>query len=148
MFWHAVRPRRASRYNLIVKEISLRTERRCQLLDITKLVEEAVASSGVRDGICVLFVPHTTAGITVNEAADPSVARDISNTLSRLVPDGAGYSHSEGNADSHIKSVLVSPSLTLLVKGGRLVLGTWQGVFFCEFDGPRSRKLLVKVMPG
>jgi secondary thiamine-phosphate synthase enzyme len=131
-----------------VKEISLRTERRCQLLDITKLVEEAVASSGVKDGICVLFVPHTTAGITVNEAADPSVARDISNTLSRLVPEGASYSHSEGNADSHIKSVLVSPSLTLLVKGGRLVLGTWQGVFFCEFDGPRSRKLLVKVMPG
>jgi len=131
-----------------VKEISLRTERRCQLLDITKLVEEAVASSGVKDGICVLFVPHTTAGITVNEAADPSVARDISNTLSRLVPESASYSHSEGNADSHIKSVLVSPSLTLLVKGGRLVLGTWQGVFFCEFDGPRSRKLLVKVMPG
>jgi len=143
-----VRPRRATRYNLIVKEISLRTERRCQLLDITKLVEEAVASSGVKDGICVLFVPHTTAGITVNEAADPSVARDISNTLSRLVPESASYSHSEGNADSHIKSVLVSPSLTLLVKGGRLVLGTWQGVFFCEFDGPRSRKLLVKVIPG
>lgn len=131
-----------------MKEISLRTERRCQLLDITKLVEEAVASSGVKDGICVLFVPHTTAGITVNEAADPSVARDISNTLSRLVPESASYSHSEGNADSHIKSVLVSPSLTLLVKGGRLVLGTWQGVFFCEFDGPRSRKLLVKVIPG
>lgn len=143
-----MRPRRATRYNLIVKEISLRTERRCQLLDITKLVEEAVASSGVKDGICVLFVPHTTAGITVNEAADPSVARDISNTLSRLVPESASYSHSEGNADSHIKSVLVSPSLTLLVKGGRLVLGTWQGVFFCEFDGPRSRKLLVKVIPG
>jgi len=117
-------------------------------VDITRLVEEAVASSGVKDGICVLYVPHTTAGITVNESADPSVARDISGTLSKLVPADASYSHTEGNADSHIKSVLVSPSITLLVQGGRLVLGTWQGVFFCEFDGPRNRKLLVKVLAG
>ncbi|MEO0181035.1 MAG: secondary thiamine-phosphate synthase enzyme YjbQ [candidate division WOR-3 bacterium] len=131
-----------------MKEISLRTDRRCQLLDITRQVEEAVASSGVSDGICVIYVPHTTAGITVNEAADPSVASDISGTLSRLVPAGAGYSHTEGNADSHIKSVLVSPSITLIIKGGRLVLGTWQGVFFCEFDGPRARKVLIKVVAG
>ncbi|MEO0145229.1 MAG: secondary thiamine-phosphate synthase enzyme YjbQ [candidate division WOR-3 bacterium] len=131
-----------------MKEISLRTDRRCQLLDITRQVEEAVVSSGVSDGICVIYVPHTTAGITVNEAADPSVASDISGTLSRLVPAGAGYSHTEGNADSHIKSVLVSPSITLIIKGGRLVLGTWQGVFFCEFDGPRARKVLIKVVAG
>jgi len=131
-----------------VKEISLRTDRRCQLLDVTRQVEEAVASSGVSDGICVLYVPHTTAGITVNEAADPSVASDISGTLSRLVPEGAGYSHTEGNADSHIKSVLVSPSITLVIRGGRIVLGTWQGIFFCEFDGPRNRNLLVKVVAG
>ena len=131
-----------------MKEISLRTDRRCQLLDVTRQVEEAVASSGVSDGICVLYVPHTTAGITVNEAADPSVASDISGTLSRLVPEGAGYSHAEGNADSHIKSVLVSPSITLVIRGGRIVLGTWQGIFFCEFDGPRNRNLLVKVVAG
>jgi secondary thiamine-phosphate synthase enzyme len=131
-----------------VKEISLRTDRRCQLLDVTPQVEEAVASSGVNDGICVLYVPHTTAGITVNEAADPSVASDVSSTLSKLVPEGAGYSHAEGNADSHIKSVLVSPSITLVIKGGHLVLGTWQGIFFCEFDGPRNRNLLVKVVAG
>ena len=131
-----------------MKEISLRTDRRCQLLEVTRLVEEAVASSGISEGICVLYVPHTTAGITVNEAADPSVASDISSTLSKLVPADTGYSHSEGNADSHIKSVLVSPSITLIIHRGRLVLGTWQGVFFCEFDGPRNRKLLVKVVPG
>ncbi len=131
-----------------MKEINLRTDRRCQLLDITRQVEEIVASSGVNEGICVVYVPHTTAGITVNEAADPSVASDISGTLSKLVPAGPGYSHAEGNADSHIKSVLVSPSITLLVQRGRLVLGTWQGVFFCEFDGPRSRKVLIKVVSG
>ncbi len=117
-------------------------------MDITREVQDVVAKSGVSDGICVVYVPHTTAGITVNEAADPSVASDISGTLSRLVPAGAGYSHTEGNADSHIKSVLVSPSITLVVHRGRLVLGTWQGVFFCEFDGPRSRKVFVKVVPG
>ncbi|MGB9590449.1 MAG: secondary thiamine-phosphate synthase enzyme YjbQ [candidate division WOR-3 bacterium] len=131
-----------------MKEIGIRTDRRCQILDITRRVEEAVAESGVSEGICILYVPHTTAGITVNEAADPSVASDISSALSKLVPANAGYSHTEGNADSHIKSVLISPSITLIVRGGRLVLGTWQGIFFCEFDGPRSRKLMVKVMAG
>lgn len=146
MLW--VQVPRPNRYNLPVKEINLRTDRRCQLLDITRQVEEAVASSGIKEGICVVHVPHTTAGITVNEAADPSVARDISGTLSRLVPEGYGYSHAEGNADSHIKSVLVSPSVTLIIHEGRLILGTWQGVFFCEFDGPRSRKVLIKVVAG
>ena len=104
--------------------------------------------SGVQEGICVVFAPHTTAGLTVNEAADPSVARDVSGTLSSLVPHRGSYEHLEGNADSHIKSVVVGQSLSLIVSGGRLVLGTWQGVFFCEFDGPRERRVLVKVVPG
>ncbi len=129
-----------------VKEIGLRTTRRNQLIDITQKVVKIVNESGVKEGICVLFVPHTTAGITVNEAADPSVAEDISQTLQRLVPHGGNYAHIEGNADSHIKSVMVSPSITLLVSGSELVLGRWQGVFFCEFDGPRSRTVLVEVV--
>ncbi len=132
----------------MMETITLRTRSRNELLDITSEVQKVVQRSGVKEGICVVYVPHTTAGVTVNENADPSVASDIRNTLSKLVPAGAGYSHLEGNADSHIKSTIVGPSITLIVSGGRLVLGTWQGVFFCEFDGPRTRKVLVKVIEG
>ncbi len=107
-----------------------------------------VRESGVKEGICVLFCPHTTAGLTINENADPSVRLDISDHLSDLVPERKSYKHLEGNADSHIKSVLVGQSLSLIIENGDIVLGTWQGVFFCEFDGPRNRKILVKILEG
>jgi len=106
-----------------------------------------VRDSGVRSGICHLYVPHTTAGVLINENDDPDVARDIEASLERLAPKGSGYHHAEGNADSHIKSVLAGSSATLFIADGRLELGRWQGVFFCEFDGPRQRTLRIKVVP-
>lgn len=132
----------------MLKVLNLRTSRRNELIDITEEVRKVVRESGINSGICVLYCPHTTAALTVNENADPSVRVDINDHLSELVPAGKSYRHLEGNADSHIKSVLVGPSLTLIVEGGDVVLGTWQGIFFCEFDGPRSRKVFVKVMEG
>jgi len=121
------------------------TSSRAQMVDITGKVREAVRRSGISEGVCVVYVPHTTAGITVNENADPAVAQDILEQLGRLVPQGR-YRHREGNADSHIKAGLMGFSLTLIVRGGDLALGTWQGVFLCEFDGPRRRKVWIKVM--
>ncbi len=132
----------------MLESFTVRTRSRNELVDITREVREIVRKSGVRSGICVVYVPHTTAAVTVNENADPSVAVDIENTLSKLVPPHAGYRHLEGNADSHIKTTLVSPSITLIIEGGDILLGTWQGVFFCEFDGPRTRKVFVKVIEG
>jgi len=129
-----------------ITEIPVKSKKRNELVDITPQVEKVVAESGVSEGICVLAVPHTTAAVTVNENADPSVKDDIIAKLSEIVPAGDRYHHLEGNADAHIKATLVGPSETLLVKGGRLSLGTWQGVFFCEFDGPRTRKVLIKVL--
>ncbi|MFP4373246.1 MAG: secondary thiamine-phosphate synthase enzyme YjbQ [Spirochaetaceae bacterium] len=128
--------------------IEIRTTSQKQFANITREVQSAVTESGIDNGICVVYVPHTTAGVTVNEAADPSVAEDAQNTLRELVPRTARYSHAEGNADSHIQSILVGPSVSLIVEGGRLALGTWQGVFFCEFDGPRSRTAIVQCVPG
>jgi secondary thiamine-phosphate synthase enzyme len=130
---------------MITKEIQLKTKTRVELVDITSQVERVVEESGVTEGICVLTVPHTTAAITVNENADPSVKADIITKLNALVPAGDRYQHSEGNADAHIKATVVGPSETLLVGGGRLSLGTWQGVFFCEFDGPRTRRVVIRV---
>jgi secondary thiamine-phosphate synthase enzyme len=131
---------------MISKEIQVKTTTRNELVDITLPVERVVEESGVSEGICVLAVPHTTAAVTVNENADPSVKADIIAKLSELVPAGDQYRHLEGNADAHIKATIVGPSETLLVKGGRLSLGTWQGVFFCEFDGPRTRRVLIRVL--
>ena len=122
------------------------TSSRSQMVDITSKVREAVRGSGVSGGICVVYVPHTTAGVTVNENADPAVAADILECLERLVPRGR-YRHREGNADSHIKASLMGFSLALPVEGGDLSLGTWQGVFLCEFDGPRRRRVRVEVIP-
>jgi secondary thiamine-phosphate synthase enzyme len=130
---------------VITQEIQVKTKQRNELVDITPQVEKVVEESGVAEGICVLAVPHTTAAVTVNENADPSVKADIIAKLSELAPVGDRYRHMEGNADAHIKAVLVGPSETLLVKGGRLLLGTWQGVFFCEFDGPRQRRVIIRV---
>jgi secondary thiamine-phosphate synthase enzyme len=131
-----------------IKRLSIRTSSRMQFLDITGLVQDAVKESGVADGICTVFVPHTTAGITINENADPDVTRDIMDTLERLVPRKGDYRHTEGNADSHVKASLMGFSVDVLVEGGRLVLGTWQAIYFCEFDGPRTRQVLVRVGQG
>jgi len=129
-----------------LQTLSVKTVRRTQLVDVTAQVQKVVASSGVSNGICYLYVPHTTAAITINECADPDVARDIEGALDRLVPAAGPYRHSEGNSDSHVKSVLVGASQVIHVEGGKLALGRWQGVFFCEFDGPRERLLQVKVV--
>jgi secondary thiamine-phosphate synthase enzyme len=114
-------------------------------MDITGLLQQAVAKSGVAEGVLFATVPHTTAGITLNENADPAVRADIEQTLRRLVPDLADYAHAEGNSAAHVKASLVGSSVTLLISGGRLALGRWQGVYFCEFDGPRTREVLVRV---
>ncbi|MBC7106619.1 MAG: YjbQ family protein, partial [Firmicutes bacterium] len=121
--------------------LSVTSYERSQLIDVTSEVNLVVARSGVREGICHLYVPHTTAGVTVNENADPSVPQDILERLAILAPREGRYRHAEGNADAHIKASLVGTSQTVPVAGGRLLLGTCQGVFFCEFDGPRRRKL-------
>lgn len=125
--------------------ISVRSASRTEMVDITSLVQKEVSKSGVTDGICTLYVPHTTAGVTINEGADPAVCEDIIGKLNDLVPPHAGYRHMEGNADSHVKASLMGSSVSVMVEDGRLVLGTWQKIFFCEFDGPRYRKLYVKV---
>jgi secondary thiamine-phosphate synthase enzyme len=128
-----------------VQRLSVRTSQRIDLVDITGQIQSVVSKSKIKEGVCFIFCPHTTAGLTINENADPSVRRDIINTLNKLVPEGAGYSHSEGNADSHIKSSLFGASLTIFIAGGQLALGTWQGIYFCEGDGPRSREIWVKI---
>jgi len=127
--------------------LELCTNRHTHLLDVTALVNRAVADSCVFEGICHLFVPHTTAGITVNESADPDVALDIETTLEHLVPHKAGYKHAEGNSDAHIKSALMGVSLSVPIEDGVVALGRWQGIFFCEFDGPRPRKLHLRIVP-
>ncbi len=129
-----------------MERISLKTNRRIDLIDITDKVQAVVSKAGAKNGICFLFCPHTTAGLTINENADPSVKSDITAALNKLIPENAGYSHSEGNADSHIKSSLFGSSLTIFVEAGQLAFGTWQGIFFCESDGPRSREVWVKVI--
>jgi secondary thiamine-phosphate synthase enzyme len=121
------------------------TRRRTQLVDITERVGEAVEGFGVAEGLCFVFVPHTTAGVTINEGADPDVATDIESHLAELVPREAAFEHEEGNSDSHIKTVLVGPSCTTPVRGGKLALGTWQAIFLCEWDGPRTRRVEVAV---
>ena len=125
--------------------ISVKTSSRVDMVDITSSIQKEASKSGITDGICVVYVPHTTAGITVNEGADPAVCQDIITKLNELVPPNAGYRHMEGNSDSHIKASTIGSSVTVLTENGRLVLGTWQKIFFCEFDGPRSRKVYIKV---
>ena len=126
---------------------SVPTKSKVELQDITSQIREIVQSSGVREGVCHIFVPHTTAGVTINEDADPDVGRDILVQLEKLVPSQGNYHHREGNAPAHIKASLVGCSQMLLVEDGRVVLGTWQGVFLCEFDGPRQRTVMVEVIP-
>ena len=126
--------------------LRVKTGRRTQLLDVTEQVERLVAAAGVVSGVCYLYVPHTTAGVMINEHFDPDVATDLEGVFERLVPRSGPYRHSEGNSDSHAKAVLTGTSQMILVEQGKLVLGQWQGVFFCEFDGPRERKMWVRVM--
>jgi secondary thiamine-phosphate synthase enzyme len=126
---------------------SLQTRQRQEMVDITPTVRRLVQQQGIQEGLCVVYCPHTTAAVTVNENADPDVVHDLLLALARLVPQRqADFRHSEGNSDSHIKASLVGPSVTLLVSAGELVLGRWQGVFFCEFDGPRQRTVQVQVL--
>ena len=129
-----------------METMQVRTGSRVQFLEITTRLSEIIGRSGVQEGVAVVCVPHTTAGITVNEAADPSVVQDITAKLSELVPHHGSYKHSEGNSDAHIKTSLVGSSIHLIISRGSLVLGTWQGVFFCEFDGPRTRKVQVQIL--
>ncbi len=131
----------------LVQVATVKTSARTEIKDITAEINRLIQRAGVESGLCCLYVPHTTAGILVNESADPDVAVDIGNALDRLVPRDAGYRHYEGNADSHVKSSLVGVSETIPIEGGRLALGRWQGVFFCEFDGPRQRQVKVKILP-
>ena len=125
--------------------LSIKTTKKTEMIDITSMITNAVKSSGIKEGLCMLFVPHTTAAITVNESADPSVKSDILMILNRIVPWEADYRHLEGNSPAHIKSTLVGVSEQLAIEKGGLVLGTWQGIFFCEFDGPRTRKIILKI---
>jgi len=122
---------------------SVHTRNRTDFIDITPEVTDALRSAGVRDGLCHVFIPHTTAGVTINENADPDVKSDIMNTLEKLVPWTGGYRHFEGNSAAHIKASLMGFSVTVPVDDGKLVLGTWQCIYFCEFDGPRTRKVVV-----
>ncbi len=135
-----------SRRRSFVRTLHVKTSRRTELKDVTSEVEALVAESGCSDGICHLYVPHTTAGVLVNEGDDAAVARDIEAALDRLIPRSAGYTHAEGNADSHIKTALVGSSETVWIEKGRLALGRWQSVFVGEFDGPRTRELRVKIL--
>ena len=127
----------------MVRYINVRSKSRIEFIDITGMVQDVVKEAEVKKGVCYLYVPHTTAGITINEGADPSVQRDIQNTLNRIAPHDMNYLHREGNADAHIKSTLVGSSVNVILDEGRLLLGTWQSIFFCEFDGPRHRRVAV-----
>ncbi|GBE06672.1 MAG TPA: YjbQ family protein [Nitrospirae bacterium] len=131
----------------MIKSLNVKTASRSEFVDITSEIQQLVDESGIKEGICYVYVPHTTAGVTINEGADPSVVDDILKTLNKLIPHNAGYSHIEGNSDSHIKTAMVGTSQSIIIDKGKLQLGTWQSIFFCEFDGPRSRKVIVKFIP-
>lgn len=127
------------------RELSLKTRLREECVPITTLVQGVVKEEGIRDGWCVVYVPHTTAGITIQENADPDVIEDLMTGLDRMVPQNVLYQHEEGNSPAHIKASLLGSSVTVFIEEGKLLLGTWQGIFFCEFDGPRHRRVWVKV---
>jgi secondary thiamine-phosphate synthase enzyme len=129
----------------MLKEFALQTTARLQMIPIDEKIESVLRECGVREGLCLIWVPHTTAGVTVNENADPSVVRDILYATAGTFPENGNFEHMEGNSDAHIKSSLFGPSLTLIVTGGKPLLGTWQSVYFCEFDGPRTRRFVIKI---
>ena len=126
--------------------LPIKTNAQTELIDVTALVQEQVTASGQKEGLCVVFVPHTTAAVTINESADPAVKQDILMVLNKVIPWKEAYRHMEGNSPAHLKTSIIGSSETVVVANGRLVLGTWQGIFFCEFDGPRTRKLDVRMI--
>ena len=126
--------------------LNVKTDRHTQMKDITAEVRNAVRESGVKDGLCMVFIPHTTAAVTINENADPDVVRDLNMELDKIVPREDGYHHMEGNSAAHLKSSMVGASEHIIIEDGRLLLGTWQGIYFCEYDGPRYRKAIVKII--
>ena len=131
-----------------METIKVKTSSRIEFVEITSQVRDAIARSEAKDGLAIVYVPHTTAGVTINEAADPAVVQDINSKLSSLVPHQSNYRHTEGNADAHIKASLMGSSAQVIISRGSPVLGTWQGIFFCEFDGPRTRQVHIKIIPG
>ena len=130
---------------IVFEELKVKTPKREVLVNITSEINKVVKNSNIKEGVCRIFVPHTTAGITINENADPAVIKDIINYLGKLIPQTAEFSHMEGNSDAHIKSSLTGPSLDVIIHNGRLMLGTWQGIFLSEYDGSRNRKVYVQV---
>lgn len=130
----------------MIKSINVKTRSRAEFVNITSDVQKIVKESGIKSGICYVYVPHTTAGVTINEGADPSVVRDMQVFFNKLVPHSGDYMHMEGNSDAHIKTALAGPSQVIIVNDGKLLLGTWQAIFFCEFDGARDRRVHVKIM--
>lgn len=130
----------------MIRHINVKSRARAEFIDITEKIQEVIKEENVREGVCYIYVPHTTAGITINEGADPSVQRDIISTLNKLIPFEGDYHHREGNADAHIKSTLVGVSQVVFIESGRLFLGTWQAIYFCEFDGPRHRRVHLKIL--
>jgi len=129
-----------------MQTLQVKTSRRTEFVDITNEIQSLITKSATKNGICHLYVPHTTAAITINEHADPDVARDVEGIFDRLIPERGPYKHAEGNSDSHMKAILVGATQNTFIVDGKLALGRWQGVFFCEFDGPRDRKLLIKII--
>ncbi len=129
-----------------MKRLNVITNNRIEIIDITALVRQTIKESGVTRGICHIYVPHTTAAVTINENSDPSVKDDIINTLNRIAPSDGKYLHTEGNADAHIKASIIGASQSVMIENGKPVLGTWQSIFFCEFDGPRTRSVLIKII--
>ncbi|MCL0067859.1 secondary thiamine-phosphate synthase enzyme YjbQ [Peptococcaceae bacterium] len=129
-----------------INTININTSKRIEIIDITPNILQFIKEQKISEGICSIFVPHTTAAVTINENADPTVVKDMLNTLNKLIPHQNNYLHSEGNSDAHIKASLVGASEVIFIQNGKLMLGTWQGIFFCEFDGPRSRKVWIKFL--
>ncbi len=132
----------------MLRKLSMRTSKRVEFVDITSELRQLIKYSNIKEGIAVVYVLHTTCGVTINEHADPSVASDMIAQLERLIPEKGSYKHLEGNSDAHIKASLFGSSVTIIVENGELLLGTWQGVFLCEFDGPRHREVYVKILGG
>jgi len=132
----------------MIKHINVKTGARTEFTDITSNVQKVVDESGIKSGVCYVYVPHTTAGVTINEGADPAVVKDILSELNELIPRKAGYLHMEGNSDAHIKTSLIGSSESIIIDKGKLQLGAWQAIFFCEFDGARNRKVMIKIIKG
>lgn len=136
---------RGARNKMLIK-LDVVTKQHTEMQDITRLIQKAVSDSGVKDGICTVFVPHTTAAVTINENADPDVVKDFTKEINKIVPWEDGYLHMEGNSAAHLKSSMIGFSEQIIIDNGRLVLGTWQGIYFCEYDGPRHRKVYIKIL--